>query len=385
MRAVGAGIGMREKITDLEGAIALREALDREGRTLVFTNGCFDVLHAGHVRYLAQARALGDALIVGLNGDESVRSLKGPGRPVNPEGDRAEVLAALEAVDGVVVFPGDRATSLIEAIRPHLYAKGGDYTPESLHPVERAALDAAGTGIRILPLVEGRSTSRILASVRGGRDGGGPPAGRRPLRLGVLGSGKGSNFEAICAAIERGELDAEVVLVLADTPDAGIVAKARARGVEAVVVDPGPDPRRFGAAAQKEVRDRLVAAGVDLVILAGFMRILKDPVLATFEGRILNVHPSLLPAFPGLEAWRQALEAGASETGCTVHFVTRDVDAGSVVAQASVPVLAGDTPASLHARIQEVEHRLFPSAIAEVGERLRAGDGPIIQATPSTP
>ena len=156
------------KLTDAEGLAAFRDALDRSGRRLVFTNGCFDVLHAGHVRYLQAARGLGDALAVGLNGDESVRALKGEGRPVNPAPDRAEVLAALACVDRVVVFESVRATDLIRAVRPHLYAKGGDYTPETLDPDERAALAAAGSEIRILPLVPGRSTTAILARARAG-------------------------------------------------------------------------------------------------------------------------------------------------------------------------------------------------------------------------
>lgn len=139
-----------------------RDALDAAGRKLVFTNGCFDLLHVGHVRYLQQARALGDALAVGLNSDLSVQALKGVGRPVNPESDRAEVLAALGCVDYVVIFGDKRATELLKTVRPHVYAKGGDYTPESLDPSERVALVEAGSEIRILPLVPGKSTSATL-------------------------------------------------------------------------------------------------------------------------------------------------------------------------------------------------------------------------------
>lgn len=140
--------------------------MDREGRKLVFTNGCFDILHAGHVRYLRQARALGDALAVGLNSDSSVRELKGAGRPLNPQDDRAEVLAALGCVDYVVIFGDKRATGLLREVRPHIYAKGGDYTPETLDAAERAALDEAGSGIEILPLVPGRSTTTVLERMR---------------------------------------------------------------------------------------------------------------------------------------------------------------------------------------------------------------------------
>jgi rfaE bifunctional protein nucleotidyltransferase chain/domain len=139
-----------------------RDALDAAGRKLVFTNGCFDLLHVGHVRYLQQARALGDALAVGLNSDLSVQALKGEGRPVNPESDRAEVLAALGCVDYVVIFGDKRATNLLRAVSPHIYAKGGDYTPESLDPGEREALVETGAEIRILPLVPGKSTTNTL-------------------------------------------------------------------------------------------------------------------------------------------------------------------------------------------------------------------------------
>jgi len=145
-----------------------RDLLDREGRRLVFTNGCFDLLHAGHVRYLQQARALGDALAVGLNSDRSVRELKGDGRPINSQDDRAEVLAALGCVDFVVIFDGKRASGLIDAVRPHVYAKGGDYTPETLDPQERAALAVAGSRVQILPLVPGRSTTAVLHRLRTG-------------------------------------------------------------------------------------------------------------------------------------------------------------------------------------------------------------------------
>ncbi len=140
----------------------VRDALAAAGQRLVFTNGCFDLLHAGHVRYLRQARALGDALAVGLNSDRSVRELKGQGRPLNPQDDRAEVLAALGAVDYVVIFDGQRATDVLRVVRPHIYAKGGDYTPETLDAGEREALDAAGSHIEILPLVPGRSTTGLL-------------------------------------------------------------------------------------------------------------------------------------------------------------------------------------------------------------------------------
>lgn len=136
-----------------------------KGRKLVLTNGCFDLLHTGHVRYLRQARELGDALIVAVNSDDSVRQLKGPDRPLNGELDRAEVLSALRCVDHVTVFEGRRVTDVIRALRPAIYAKGGDYTLETLDPEERAALEEVGTEIRLVSLVPGRSTTGLLAKI----------------------------------------------------------------------------------------------------------------------------------------------------------------------------------------------------------------------------
>jgi len=156
----------RGRILTTEALSGIRDDMARAGQRLVFTNGCFDLLHAGHVRYLQQARELGHALAVGLNSDRSVRELKGAGRPINAEDDRAEVVAALGCVDYVVIFDGKRATEILRAVRPHVYAKGGDYTPESLDPDERAVLAAAGAEVRILPLVPGRSTTAALERMR---------------------------------------------------------------------------------------------------------------------------------------------------------------------------------------------------------------------------
>jgi len=147
------------------------EALGAEytaaGKKLVLTNGCFDLLHTGHVRYLEEARRCGDALLVAVNSDASVRELKGPSRPVNGELDRAEVLAALRCVDHVTIFTGKRVTEVIHLLRPAVYAKGGDYTPETLDPGEKATLDEVGTEIRLLSLVPGRSTTSMLEKARG--------------------------------------------------------------------------------------------------------------------------------------------------------------------------------------------------------------------------
>jgi rfaE bifunctional protein nucleotidyltransferase chain/domain len=151
-----------ERLVEAAELSSLGAAYAAEGKKLVLTNGCFDLLHTGHVRYLEQARACGDALIVAVNSDTSVRELKGPERPLNGELDRAEVLAALRCVDHVTIFSGKRVTEVIRTLRPSIYAKGGDYTLETLDPGERAALEEAGVEIRLLSLVPGRSTTGIL-------------------------------------------------------------------------------------------------------------------------------------------------------------------------------------------------------------------------------
>src|SRR5256714_639230 len=153
---------MKQKIVTAEEARAIANDMRERGRKLVFTNGCFDLLHVGHVRYLAAARRLGDVLLVAINGDESVRALKGEGRPLNREADRAEVIAAVGSVDYVVIFQEVRATALLEKVRPAIYVKGGDYTAESLHAEERSALERMGTEVRILPFEAGHSTSNLL-------------------------------------------------------------------------------------------------------------------------------------------------------------------------------------------------------------------------------
>ena len=183
------------------------------------------------------------------------------------------------------------------------------------------------------------------------------------LKLGVLGSGKGSNFRAIADAIARGELDAEVRIVISDVVSAGILELARARGLRAEFVEPGRFKTKLEPEAELRVVELLQNAGVEWVVLAGYMRMIKPPLLAAFPRRIINIHPSLLPAFPGLEAWRQALAAGAHETGCTVHYVDAGMDTGEVIAQRAVPVLPGDTPETLHARIQVAEHALYPDVL----------------------
>lgn len=193
------------------------------------------------------------------------------------------------------------------------------------------------------------------------------------MKLGVLGSGSGSNMQAILDAIASGELDAEIVLVLSDNPGAFILERARRAGIATGMIDCRGFKTRFPVESQAETATALREAGVDIVCLAGFMRLVKQPLLEAFPGRILNIHPSLLPAFPGLGAWQQALVAGAAETGCTVHYVDAGMDTGPVILQARVPVMPGDTPESLHARIQVEEHRIYPEAIRMVWQEANKG------------
>ena len=190
------------------------------------------------------------------------------------------------------------------------------------------------------------------------------------IRLAVLGSGSGSNCQSIFNAIDDGRLDAEVVLVLSDHKDAFILERARRRGVPAEYMDCGGFKNKFPLELQAEIAAKLQALRVDLVCLAGFMRLVKQPLLQAFPNRILNIHPALLPNFPGVEAWKQALEAGVSQTGCTVHYVDAGMDSGEIIMQAFVPGLPGDTPESLHARIQVQEHILSPAAILSALSRV---------------
>jgi phosphoribosylglycinamide formyltransferase-1 len=190
--------------------------------------------------------------------------------------------------------------------------------------------------------------------------------GERIFRIGVLGSGKGSNFVAIADACAAGTVPAEVVLVVSDVPEAGILARARERLIPARFIPPGTFRTKLDEAAERAYVEALQAAGVDLVVLAGFMRVLKDAFLQAFAGRIINIHPSLLPSFPGLAAWQQALAHGVRVTGCTVHFVDAGVDSGPIIGQQTVPVLDDDTLEALHQRIQAAEHTLYPQCVAAI-------------------
>jgi phosphoribosylglycinamide formyltransferase-1 len=190
----------------------------------------------------------------------------------------------------------------------------------------------------------------------------------KKLVLGILGSGKGSNCRAILEQISAGKLAAEARLIISDVFDAGILDIAREFGVPNMFLPPGKFRTRLEPAVETELVKLLRDSGVELVVLAGFMRVLKEPMLAAFPRRIINLHPSLLPKFPGVEAWKQALDAGEKMTGCSVHYVDAGIDSGEVIAQRKVPVVPGDTPETLHARIQVAERTLYPEVIARFAE-----------------
>lgn len=183
------------------------------------------------------------------------------------------------------------------------------------------------------------------------------------LKLGVLGSGSGSNMQSIVDAIERGELDAEIRLVLSDVPDAKILDRARRHGIPCRHLDCAPWKTKMEGVAEDECIRLLKKAGCDTVVLAGFMRIVKPALLAAFPMRVLNIHPALLPAFPGVHSWTQALDYGCKVAGVTVHFVDAGTDSGPIIVQKAVPVMEDDTPETLHARIQVQEHIAYPEAL----------------------
>ena len=171
------------------------------------------------------------------------------------------------------------------------------------------------------------------------------------LHIGVLGSGSGSNMQSILDAITAGRLDAALACVISDVPDARILDRARNHNVPGFYLDPAPFKTKLDGEAEQRAIETLRSHNVDTVALAGFMRMVKPGLLRAFPGRVLNIHPALLPSFPGLHAWEQALNHGAKVTGCTVHFVDEGMDSGPIIVQRAVPVLPGDTPATLHARI----------------------------------
>jgi phosphoribosylglycinamide formyltransferase 1 len=189
------------------------------------------------------------------------------------------------------------------------------------------------------------------------------------MRVVILGSGRGSNAEAILLAQQAGRLGrARVVQILSDQPAAGILALGARFGVPAAFVDPAPFRTKLEGAGEDRFIAAVRQAQPDLVVLAGFMRVLKPAFLGAFAGRIINLHPSLLPAFPGLDGIGQAFRAGVKVAGCTVHEVTLEVDAGRIIEQASLPVAAGDTLETLTAKVHAAEHRLLPAVIARLSE-----------------
>jgi phosphoribosylglycinamide formyltransferase 1 len=192
------------------------------------------------------------------------------------------------------------------------------------------------------------------------------------LPIGILGSGKGSNCRTILERIRSGDLAAEARVVISDALDAPILDIAREFSVANAYLPPGQFRTRLEPEMEIGLVNMLREAGVELVVLAGFMRVLHAPMLKAFPRRIINIHPALLPKFPGLEAWKQALAANEKVTGCTVHYVDDKIDHGEIIAQREVPILPGDTPESLHARIQIAERELYPAVIAQLCEKYNA-------------
>jgi phosphoribosylglycinamide formyltransferase-1 len=191
----------------------------------------------------------------------------------------------------------------------------------------------------------------------------------RPLRLGIMASGSGTNFEAVARAIASKQLNAEIRVLIYNNPDAKVVAKADKWKVPAVLLNHRNFPNR--EALDREIVTTFQAHQVDIVVMAGWMRIITQVLIDAFRNRLINIHPSLLPSFRGVNAIEQALAYGVKITGCTVHLVTLEVDSGPILIQAAVPILADDTSETLHARIQIQEHRILPQAIAILAQQIQ--------------
>ena len=183
------------------------------------------------------------------------------------------------------------------------------------------------------------------------------------LRIAVLGSGRGTNCQSIIESIEAGNLDAEMVCVISDVEDAFILERARNHGIPALYISGAPFKTKLEGEAEENYLAALREFGADCVVLAGFMRLIKQGMLKAFPMRIVNIHPALLPAFPGMESWKQALEYGVKVAGCTVHFVDEGTDTGPIIVQRTVPVFPDDTAETLHARMQLQEHIAYPEAL----------------------
>jgi phosphoribosylglycinamide formyltransferase-1 len=198
---------------------------------------------------------------------------------------------------------------------------------------------------------------------------------RPPLKIAVLGSGKGSNCQSIIDAINNGSLNARIVCIISDVPNAFILERAKRHGIPAEYISAAPFKTKLEGEAEKKYLATLKKYGTEVIVLAGFMRIIKKGILEAFGGRILNIHPALLPAFPGVESWKQALNYGAKVAGCTVHIVDAGTDTGPIIVQRTVPILENDTPESLHARIQVEEHQAYPEALRFISEGRISLDG----------
>ncbi|MGH7260646.1 MAG: phosphoribosylglycinamide formyltransferase [Nitrospiraceae bacterium] len=205
----------------------------------------------------------------------------------------------------------------------------------------------------------------------------------KKIRVGVLASGRGSNLQAIIDTIEAGKLDAKIVLVLSNKKDAVALERARKHRLTDVFLDPKPfagqpDPRE---AYDRAVLDVLRKHDVELVLLAGYMKIVTSVLVKAYENRMMNIHPSLLPSFPGLDVQKKALDHGVKLSGCTVHFVTEGVDEGPIIIQAAVPILEGDTPETLAARILVEEHKIYPKAVQLYAEGRLKVDGRVVRVS----
>lgn len=184
-----------------------------------------------------------------------------------------------------------------------------------------------------------------------------------PLRVAVLGSGSGSNAQSLIDAIQEGTLNATMVCILSDRENAPILERGKRHGIPSYFISAAPFKTKLEGQAEQAYLNVLQTHQAEVLVLAGFMRIVKAGILETYAGRIVNIHPSLLPAFPGIDAWKQALDYGTKLAGCTVHFVDAGTDTGPIIIQRAVPIFDDDTSKSLHVRIQEEEHEAYPAAI----------------------
>jgi phosphoribosylglycinamide formyltransferase 1 len=194
------------------------------------------------------------------------------------------------------------------------------------------------------------------------------PMARPPLILGIMASGSGSNFEAVAQAIESGHLDAKIAVLVHNQPQIKAIERAQSRGIPTVFLDHRAYPSR--AELDRAIVSTFKAHQVECVVMAGWMRVITQVLIDAFPNRLINIHPSLLPSFPGIKAIEQALAAGVKITGCTVHLVSLEVDSGPILVQAAVPILADDSAETLHARVQAQEHQILPQAIAAIANEI---------------